>query len=134
MLASAALSVFPNTMMTSAFLAPEGQLGPATLRRARAYIDAHADQPITVTEIAADAGVSARALQRSFAGHHDTTPMGYLRRVRLERAHRELQAGDPTRGDSVGQIARRWGFAKRSRFADDYRRAYGANPSHTLRT
>jgi AraC-like DNA-binding protein len=63
-----------------------------------------------------------------------STPMGYLRRVRLDRAHCELQAADPTRGDTVGQIARRWGFANRSRFVASYRRAYGVSPSHTLRT
>jgi AraC-like DNA-binding protein len=135
LLAAAALSVFPNTTLTAgASGSPEGHVGPATLRRAVAYIDENAGEAITLTDIAADAGVGARALQRSFAGHYDTTPMGYLRRVRLERAHRELQAGDPARGDSVGRIAQRWGFAKRSRFAENYRRAYGAHPSHTLRT
>jgi hypothetical protein len=107
MLAAAALAVFPNTSVASGSRARFGR---------------------------ASAGVGARALQLSFAGHYGSTPMGYLRRVRLDRAHCELQAADPARGDTVGQVARRWGFAKRSRFAASYRRAYGVSPSHTLRT
>jgi transcriptional regulator GlxA family with amidase domain len=125
--------VFPNTTLTAGPVPGVGQVGPATLRRALAYIDAHAGEPITVADIAAGAGVGARALQYAFAGHQGTTPMGHLARVRLERAHRDLQAADPEL-DTVGQIALRWGFAKRSRFAAAYRRTYGVNPSHTLRT
>jgi AraC-like DNA-binding protein len=133
-LSAAALSVFPNTALTPQTRASSvGQVGPGTVRRAVAYIDSHAEQAITLADIAAEAGVSGRVLQRSFAAQYDTTPTGYLRRVRLERAHQELRAGDPTR-DNVAQIARRWGFATPSRFADAYRHVYGADPDHTLRT
>ena len=134
MLATAALAVFPNTSLASEPRPRIGRVGPSALRQAVAFIDAHADEAVTLADIAADAGVGPRALQLSFAGHYGSTPMGYLRRVRLDRAHGELQAADPARGDTVGQIARRWGFAKRSRFAATYRRAYGVSPSHTLRT
>jgi transcriptional regulator GlxA family with amidase domain len=134
MLAAAALSCFPNTAMTAFRQPGPGRVAPAALRRAVAYIDAHADQPITVTEIAAAAGVSARALQHAFKQQHDTSPLGYLARVRLERAHHDLQAGDPARGDSVTTIAQRWGFTNPGRFATAYRHTYRVNPSHTLRT
>jgi AraC-like DNA-binding protein len=131
-LTAASLSVFPNTTLTAAFGAPVGHVGPAALRRAVAYVDAHAGDAITLEDIAARAGVSGRALQYAFAQHYGTSPMGYLRRVRLERAHRDLKAADPEL-DTVGQIARRWGFAKPSRFAGLYRQAYGVNPRGTLR-
>ena len=65
------------------------------LVRALAYIDAHAGELITVADIATGAGVGARVLQDAFAGHQGATPMGCLTRVRLERAHRDLQAADP---------------------------------------
>jgi AraC-like DNA-binding protein len=130
-LTAAALSVFPNTALTAAFGAPTGYVGPAALRRAVAYVDAHAGEAITVGDIAAAAGLGARALQYAFARHHGTSPMGYLRRVRLEGAHRDLKAADPEL-DTVGQIALRWGFAKPSRFAELYRRAYGITPRDTL--
>ena len=96
-LSAAALSVFPNTILIApAAVSSIGQVGPGTVRRAVAYIAGHAEQAITLADIAAEAGVSGRALQRVRrpVRHH---PTGYLRRVRLERAHRELRAGDPTR-------------------------------------
>jgi AraC-like DNA-binding protein len=58
------------------------------------------------------------------------TPTEYLRRTRLERAHRDLLDGE----DSVTGIALRWGFPHLSRFADAYRRQYGVLPSDTRRT
>lgn len=134
MLAAAVLVVFPNISLTAATQPRSGHVGPAALRRAVAYIDAHAGQPITLADIALSAGLGERALHQAFVRHHDTTPMRYLRQVRLELAHRELQAADPGRGDTVGKIALRWGFAKRGPFTESYRHAYGVNPSDTLRT
>ncbi|MDQ4118039.1 MAG: helix-turn-helix domain-containing protein, partial [Actinomycetota bacterium] len=56
-----------------------------------------------------------------------------LRRARMARAHADLRAGDPTRGDTVATIAMRWGFSNPGRFAAEYREAYGTSPSETLR-
>jgi AraC-like DNA-binding protein len=132
MVAGAALSVFPNTTLTLAHPTPEGHAGPAALRRAVDYVVAHADQPLTLAEIAENVGVGPRELRRAFATHCNTTPMRYLRRVRLDNAHRDLRQADPDRGDSVARIARRWGFADPTRFADHYQRAFGTPPDHTL--
>ncbi len=60
------------------------------------------------------------------------TPIAYLRRVRLERAHRDLRAADPRAGTTVAEIAARWGFAPHGRFAALYQSCYGHAPSHTL--
>lgn len=74
-----------------------------------------------------------RSRQLAFRRHRDSTPLEYLRRVRLERADRDLQTGDPTRGDRVEAIAARWGFAHPGRFSVLYREHYGRSPSATLR-
>ncbi|MDR7275897.1 AraC family transcriptional regulator [Catenuloplanes atrovinosus] len=132
--AAAALSVFPNATMTVDYVAGPGRVAPATVRRAVAYIDEHAAEPVTSEDIAAAAGVSVRAVQAGFRRHLDITPMGYLRRVRLERAHRDLRAADPTTGATVAAVARGWGFTDLSRFAADYRAAFGRLPRHTLHT
>ena len=132
--AAALLETFPNTTMTAAYIPGPGRVPSATVRRAAAFIDDHAGQPVTMPEVAAAAGVTARALQYAFRCHYDTTPTGYLRRVRLERAHQQLQAADPATGASVGEIARRWGWASPANFAGAYRKHFGASPSHTLRT
>ncbi|MBV1850029.1 AraC family transcriptional regulator [Catellatospora tritici] len=132
--ATVAIAAFPNTATAAGEFAEPGRVAPAALRRAVAFIDAHAHEPVTLEDIADAAGISARGLQAAFHRHIDTTPMAYLRRVRLERAHRDLQAADPTRGDTVADVARRWGFTSLSRFAADYRQEYGRTPRQTLRT
>jgi AraC-like DNA-binding protein len=133
MLAAAALSAFPNTTMELAHPPREAYSPPAVVRRAVAFIDANAERAITVSEIATAASVGVRALQQAFARHLDTTPLAYLRRVRMERAHRDLQAAEPSQGATVREIAARWGFGKPERFAAHYRDAFGVPPSHTLR-
>jgi AraC-like DNA-binding protein len=104
----------------------------STVQRAVSFIEANADIDITIADIARAAGVTARAVQLAFRRHLDITPAGYLRWVRLDRAHRQLQAADPDH-DSVTAVAYRWGFSSPSRFATYYRQAYGVPPSRTLR-
>nr|WP_221377637.1 AraC family transcriptional regulator [Actinoplanes polyasparticus] len=130
--AAAALIVFPNTAMVAPGRPPGGPPAPASVRRAVSYIESHAGEPITAAWIAEAARISPRGLQAAFRRHLDTTPMAYLRKVRLSRAHRDLVDADPTRGDTVAAIARRWGYLSLSRFAADYRAAYGRSPRQTL--
>jgi transcriptional regulator GlxA family with amidase domain len=61
--------------------------------------------------------------------HYETTPTGYLRRARLDRA---LTDADPSDGITVAATAR-WGWANPSHFAAAYLTAYGQHPRHTLR-
>ncbi|MFE4467746.1 AraC family transcriptional regulator [Leifsonia sp. NPDC056824] len=86
----------------------------------------------TVAELAAAVSMSVRSLQEGFRRSLDTTPMAYLRRLRLERAHRELSAAEPGTV-SVTEVATRWGFVHLGRFAAAYTSAYGERPSATLR-
>ncbi|MFE7034500.1 helix-turn-helix domain-containing protein [Streptomyces sp. NPDC057621] len=134
MLAASVLAAFPHSARTDPTAQDRNDAHTLTLRRALAYIDDHAEDPITVTDIAAAAHVTVRALQYAFRRHLDSTPTAHLRWVRLAHAHRELQAADPGTGVTVTGIAARWGFHQPSRFAAAYRTAYGVLPSHTLHT
>jgi len=133
LVAATLLEAFPNTTMTASYIPGPGQVAPSAVRRAAAFMDAHAGRPVTVAEVAGAAGVSVRALQYAFRSHYGITPTGYLRRVRLERAHRQLQTADPAAGMTVAEAARRWGWANQAKFAAAYRAQYGVPPSHTLR-
>lgn len=131
-IAAAVLATFPNNSVGER---PAGAVDvgtPASVRRALEFIEAHAREPLTLEDLARNAGVGPRALQEAFRRHRGTTPLAHLRDTRLERAHRELQAADPAEGATVASIAARWGFAHRGRFADAYRRAYGRAPQQTL--
>lgn len=130
-LAAALLETFPVDVEPAR---RNGALAPAALRRATEFIDDHAHLDIGLTEIAEAARVSPRALQAAFRRHLDTTPLAYLRRVRLHRVHLELQAADPATGATVAGIATAWGFGHLGRFAADYRRCYGQPPRQTLHT
>jgi AraC-like DNA-binding protein len=110
-----------------------GQISSAAVHRATSFIDEAAAEPIRISDIAAAARLSPRALQEAFRRHIDMTPMAYLRSVRLQRAHAELQHGSADTGATVSAIAFRWGFTNLGRFAADYRREFGRSPSDVLR-
>jgi AraC-like DNA-binding protein len=130
---SAVLACFPNSTLDAEAASYAGDT-PQPLRRARAFIDDHAGDPITLSDIAVAARLSPRGLQAAFRRHLDTTPLAYLRGVRMERAHRDLQRAGPGDGVSVAALAAKWGFTHLGRFAIEYRRQFGVYPSYTLRS
>ncbi|AHH98925.1 helix-turn-helix transcriptional regulator [Kutzneria albida] len=132
LLAAMVLATFPHTALTDPTIEDRHDAHSATLRRAIGFIDDHAHRDISLADIAAATHVSIRALQYAFRRHRSTTPMGYLRQVRMHHAHQELVAADPTTGVTVTEIAARWGFFHPGHFAHYYRRAYGHPPSRTL--
>ncbi|WP_218028362.1 helix-turn-helix transcriptional regulator [Nocardia yamanashiensis] len=104
-----------------------------TVRRATAFIETNPDLDLGVADIARASNVSPRAVQLAFRRHLDTTPMHYLRRVRLERAREELRAAAPGDRITVTAVAARWGYLRPSRFAAHYFAIYGEYPAQTLR-
>jgi AraC-like DNA-binding protein len=132
LLAAVALSVFPNTAVTEPTAADRHDAHSRTVARAVSFIESNADREIAVGDIATAAHVTARALQLAFRRHLDTTPMAYLRRIRLDHARHELDRASSHKGTTVSAVAYRWGFASPSRFAEQYRAAYGELPSTTL--
>jgi AraC-like DNA-binding protein len=77
---------------------PAARYGPATsrtVRRAVALIEEAPDHPWRVEDLARAVGVSARTLQENFQHDRGQSPLQVLRRVRLRRAHDELEVSDP---------------------------------------
>lgn len=106
--------------------------GPATMRFAQEWMVANAHRHITSTDVAQAAGINARALQAAFQRHADTTPMAFLRQIRLHRVRAQLVAGEaPT--TVIADVARGWGFGHLGRFASYYAETFGERPSDTLR-
>lgn len=108
---------------------PPAAVGPRSVRRAVEAVTDRPEHPWTPAELAAVAGVGARGLRDGFRRHHGTSPMGYVRDVRLRRAHEELR----TRGGTVADVAARWGFTHLGRFAREHTRVFGEPPSATAR-
>lgn len=133
LVATTALAVFPNTTMTATYVPEPRRVAPSVVRRAQAYLEERAAEPVTVAQVAAACGVGARGLQAAFQRHVGYSPLTYLRQLRLARAHHDLTAADPAEGGTVAGIARRWGWTSPGRFAAAYRETYGRPPSETLR-
>jgi AraC-like DNA-binding protein len=102
------------------------------VRRAVAYMEAHAPEPITVGDIALAASTTTRSLQEAFRHRFDMTPMQFLRRLRLRLAREQLLNGHDL-GLTVHDVALRWGFSHSGRFAQQYLAEFGEHPSQTLR-
>lgn len=82
-------------------------------------------EDLTITEIAASAGVSADHLTRVFRRTFGCTPGEHLRRLRVEFACERLTAGR----ESVADIALAAGFADQSHFTRIFRRHLGVTPA-----
>jgi AraC-like DNA-binding protein len=107
-------------------------IGPHPIRTAVEVIEEEAHLPLTVSSIAARCHVSVRALQKDFRRYVGTSPMAYLREVRLRRAHQSLLESDPS-VTSVASIAYQWGFSNFGRFAAAHTARYDEPPAATLR-
>ncbi|MDM0019093.1 AraC family transcriptional regulator [Variovorax saccharolyticus] len=109
---------------------PPTSLPPRLVRQAERYIQEHADQPLTVAEVARSLGVSIRALQAGFQACRNTTPMGFLRQVRTERVRQALLQADAS--TTVTELALRHGFFHLGRFSAHYKARFGESPMATL--
>jgi AraC-like DNA-binding protein len=128
-------------LMTQLLMTIPSQLSPALhsgsartrrskIREVMAYIDENPAAETSTADLAAVAGISARALQAGFQDLVGMPPTAYLRGVRLDRVRLELASGG--RG-SVTDVAGRWGFFHPGRFAHQYRERFGVLPSETAR-
>jgi len=104
---------------------------PAGLARALTWLRANLNEPVHLDHLAQIADVHPRTLERHFRSFLDTTPHGWVRRLRLVRARQELINGD--RETSVTCVALASGFSQLGRFAAQYREHFGELPSQTLR-
>ena len=102
----------------SQFSVPLWSAQPRTgpIRAALSAIHSDPGAPHGIADLAMDAGLSTRHLQRRFTAEVGTPPAAYVERVRIEAARRALAESD----DPVEAIARRCGFGT----AETLRRAF----------
>lgn len=111
-------------------LQPELPLDPHALLPARRaavdrFIDSHLGRPgLSVEDVAAAHGISARTLGRLFSATNDTFGR-VLAAKRLARVREELLTRDAT----VESLARRWGFTDSSHLNRRFRSTFGASPA-----
>lgn len=100
-------------------------------RRTRDILEDKYRDPISAEEICRELGVSLRTFNRSFRENFDITPMQYLKILRLDKARRDLVAGDPS-ALSVTEVALNTGCGHLGRFSVEYGARFGESPRETL--
>lgn len=109
----------------------ERSIAPAFVKRIERYIEEHADEPITIVDLAEHAGVSSRSIFNGFRRFRNTSPMLYLKEVRMRKVNEELKRLSPSES-TVTSVAYKWGFTHLGHFTTDYKRRFGESPSQTL--
>ena len=122
----------PAIRNSASAVTPPG-IASACVRRAEAYMDAHAADAVCLEDIATAAGVPARTLLDAFKRFRGTSPMQHLRALRLDRVHALLQQADADGQAQVATLAMDCGFVHLGRFSQAYRERFGQVPSATLR-
>lgn len=89
------------------------------------------NEPWTIGDLCASLHISRRTLNHAFKQVLNTTPVIYMRNIRLHKVRAELQQ-TPDKVMSIAHVATRWGFWHMSLFSRYYRELFGECPSDTL--
>jgi AraC-like DNA-binding protein len=90
----------------------------------RERLDHASHETPSLAELAREASVSTRTLQRQFAAVHGIAIFEYVRSRRLDRSRRLLER----EGISVAQAAHEAGYSSAANFATAFRRRFGLSP------
>lgn len=96
---------------------------PRAVGLARAYLEAHVPDHVTLRELARVAGLSSYRLARAFTASLGMPPHAYHLHLRVRRAQLLLRAGAP-----VAAVALDCGFADQSHLTRAFKRQIGLTP------
>lgn len=92
--------------------------------KARAYLDAHVGEPVTLAALAREAAMSAHHLQRTFKRSVGVSPAQYASALRADRLKAELRSGA-----TVSRASYDAGYGASSRVYDAAERQLGMTPA-----
>ncbi len=98
--------------------------GLTRLMRVVEFVTKHYADPITVTDMAQEIGLSNSQLHREFVKRFGITPNDYIREVRIGVARYQLESEQAP----VGEIANRCGFYDQSHFSRGFKSSTGMTP------
>lgn len=98
--------------------------GPDAVNSVLEYIDKHISDEIQATELAEMVGYSFYHFCHLFKSCANIPVGMYIRKRRME-----LAAGELLRGDSVTEVAARYGFDTHSGFTRAFKKRYGVSPT-----
>src|ERR1700704_4079575 len=89
----------------------------------------HLDQPLTVEQLAEQAGMSSRHFTRAFIAETGATPSKAVERLRIEVARQRVQSS----GEAIEGVAETTGFRDPERMRRAFIRAFGQPPQSLRR-
>jgi len=101
------------------------------VRQITDHLLAFPDRPMQLSDLCQLTGSSARSIARACQTILETSPLRYLKQLRLNQARILLREGSRDR-TTVSECALFAGFSHLGRFSADYRRMFGESPSQTL--
>jgi transcriptional regulator GlxA family with amidase domain len=104
--------------------APSGRFGPLL-----AWAREHLDAPLTVEDLAEQAGMSSRHFARAFIAETGTTPSKAVERLRIEVARQRVQSSS----EAIERVAQSTGFRDPERMRRAFIRAFGQPPQSLRR-
>ena len=104
---------------------------PIYITKAQNFIHSNVTNNISPEDIATAANISTRTLFMGFQEYLNTTPMRYLKDLRLEQVRQSLDYAHPI-GSSVTTIAMEYGFNHLGHFCTSYKEKFGELPHETL--
>jgi AraC family transcriptional regulator len=105
--------------------AVKGGLAPAVLRTIQAYIEQHLAEPLTLAELALEAGLSEFHFARMFKQSTRLAPHQYVMQRRMARAETLVRHSSL----SLTEVAMACGFSSASHFSNRFKTAVGITPS-----
>lgn len=106
------------------FIVHEMPASDSTLEPLLRWLEENLPNPLTLEDIARQAGMSIRTLNRRFRGQTGTTPLQWVLAARVRRARQLLE----TTGLPVERVATAAGFESVAAFRDRFNRQVGTNP------
>lgn len=104
---------------------------PAYVSRAQEFLKQNVSQPIGPEDVAAAVRVNTRALFVGFKTYLNTTPMRYLKDLRLDMVRETLLRLEPHRA-SITSVAMDYGFHHLGHFCAAYKERFGEQPRETV--
>jgi methylphosphotriester-DNA--protein-cysteine methyltransferase len=98
-------------------------IAPGWLPKVIRFMNASFAEKVTERELAKAAGVDSSTIRRYFKVYMETTPMAYLRKLKLEHARELLQ-----KGNDYLTTAFECGYSSASGFREAFHKQFGISP------
>tara|TARA_R110002051_G_scaffold25371_3_gene61920 strand:- start:12161 stop:13165 length:1005 start_codon:yes stop_codon:yes gene_type:complete len=97
---------------------------PSNVREAVSIFASHVEDTVNIADVAAQVGISVRQLERMFLKTTGTSPHGYYKTLRMQKARQLLLYSK----DTMAQIAIAVGYNSSSSLSKSYREVFGVHP------